>query len=534
MSKWFEKIAPTVQHFAHSLTETDRPIPFAYSQSSRMTVRLTLSSNRRIACFKKGGAMIPSRPLLMKYLAKLFDLGALTASIVIALIVFSSPKGQTVTDLMAMKIKLGNCLAFAFLLVVWHNLFILSRLYLSKRLTTKRAQMLEVCKATSVAAVFLFLFAKAFHLAIAQMEFAAVFWVSTTTLMIAGRLATGWVLMAVRSRGRNNRFILIVGTNGRAIEFAQEVARRPELGYKIVGFVDDDWEGIQAFHDTGNTRCCTFAGLAEFLRMNVVDEAAIYLPLRSYYEHAADLVTLCEQHGILIRFDSQVFTLRVPKSRTQNLEENTQSLGPLDPVEAASAVVKRVVDCLASLALLVICTPLFVVVGALVKLTSPGPVFFCQTRVGRNKRLFTIYKFRTMVANAEQLQDKLLTMNEMTGPVFKIQTDPRVTPLGRILRKTSIDELPQLFNVLKGEMSLVGPRAMSLRDYKLFDQDWQRRRFSVKPGITCLWQIHGRNSVPFEKWMELDMQYIDKWSLWLDLKILLQTVPAVVRGTGAA
>jgi lipopolysaccharide/colanic/teichoic acid biosynthesis glycosyltransferase len=154
--------------------------------------------------------------------------------------------------------------------------------------------------------------------------------------------------------------------------------------------------------------------------------------------------------------------------------------------------------------------------------------------VGRNKRLFSIYKFRTMVANAEQLQDKLLTMNEMTGPVFKIQADPRVTPLGRFLRKTSIDELPQLFNVLKGEMSLVGPRAMSLRDYKLFDQDWQRRRFSVKPGITCLWQVHGRNSVPFEKWMELDMQYIDKWSLWLDLKILLQTVPAVVRGTGAA
>jgi lipopolysaccharide/colanic/teichoic acid biosynthesis glycosyltransferase len=154
--------------------------------------------------------------------------------------------------------------------------------------------------------------------------------------------------------------------------------------------------------------------------------------------------------------------------------------------------------------------------------------------MGLNKRQFTIYKFRTMFSDAEQLQDRLLSMNEMTGPVFKINQDPRVTPLGRVLRKTSIDELPQLFNVLKGNMSLVGPRAMSLRDYKLFDQDWQRRRFSVKPGITCLWQIQGRNSVPFEKWMELDMQYIDKWSLWLDFKILVQTVPAVLRGTGAA
>jgi len=144
-----------------------------------------------------------------------------------------------------------------------------------------------------------------------------------------------------------------------------------------------------------------------------------------------------------------------------------------------------------------------------------------------------MYKFRTMIANAEQTQNQLLSMNEMSGPAFKMRHDPRITPLGRILRKTSIDELPQLFNVLLGDMSLVGPRAMSLRDYQLFDQDWQRRRFSVKPGITCLWQVKGRSSIPFEKWMELDMEYIDKWSLWLDFKILAQTLPAVVRGTGA-
>ena len=139
-----------------------------------------------------------------------------------------------------------------------------------------------------------------------------------------------------------------------------------------------------------------------------------------------------------------------------------------------------------------------------------------------------------MFTNAEQIQDELLSLNEMTGPVFKIKKDPRVTAFGSVLRRTSIDELPQLLNVLNGDMSLVGPRAMSLRDYQLFNQDWQRRRFSVKPGITCLWQINGRNSVPFDKWMELDMQYIDKWSLWLDFKILARTVPAVLRGTGAA
>jgi lipopolysaccharide/colanic/teichoic acid biosynthesis glycosyltransferase len=145
-----------------------------------------------------------------------------------------------------------------------------------------------------------------------------------------------------------------------------------------------------------------------------------------------------------------------------------------------------------------------------------------------------MYKFRTMVLRAEEMQEQLASLNEMSGPAFKMKHDPRVTTIGRILRKTSIDELPQLFNVFMGQMSLVGPRAMSLRDYQLFENDWQRRRFSVKPGITCLWQVNGRNSIPFEKWMELDMQYIDKWSLWLDMKILAQTVPAVIRGSGAA
>jgi exopolysaccharide biosynthesis polyprenyl glycosylphosphotransferase len=479
--------------------------------------------------------MIFNRRQLMKRLARLFDLGALVASFVVATILaHSSPVGMTVAGFLAVRITLANCLLFMLLLIVWHNLFVFCGLYVSKRLTRRRAEIYEICKATVLASVFLLISSKIFRIGMVTTTFVTVFGASCACMMVSGRLAARAVLLVLRRHGKNIRFLLVVGTNARAIEFARQIAERPELGYNILGFVDDDWQGIQSFEQTGLTRCCTFDGLAQFLRGNVVDEAAIYLPLRSYYEHAAQLVSVCEQHGIVLRLDSQIFNLRVFNSHPPNLDDSSEFAPAVRSGEIWPAFVKRVMDFSLSLLLLIVLAPFLVIVAALVALSSAGPVFFRQTRVGLNKRQFRIYKFRTMVAHAEQVQDQLLSMNEMTGPVFKIKKDPRVTPLGRLLRKTSIDELPQLFNVLKGDMSLVGPRAMSLRDYNLFDQDWQRRRFSVKPGITCLWQIHGRSSIPFEKWMELDMQYIDKWSLWLDVKILARTVPAVLRGTGAA
>jgi exopolysaccharide biosynthesis polyprenyl glycosylphosphotransferase len=479
--------------------------------------------------------MHPIRRQFLKHSAKIYDLCALACSLVFASVVgHSLPKGFNLTWLLALRVSLGNSLLFAALLVTWHYLLVLCGVYASKRMVRRRTEILEVVKATLLASALLFFAAKEFHIKIVTLPVVVFFGISSACVMVLGRIVVRSFLLALRRRGRNSRFLLIVGTNERAIEFARRITDRPEFGYKIVGFVDDDWAGTQCFEASGHIRCCDFAGLADFLRHNVVDEAAIYLPLRSYYEHSAQLVSLCERHGIGIRFDLQVFNLRAVNSRVQDLDENFQAITVPGPQKIMPAIAKRMMDCAFSLLLLVLFAPLFFVVAVFVKLTSPGPVFFRQTRVGLNKRQFSIYKFRTMIANAEQLQDQLLSMNEMSGPAFKMQKDPRITPLGRILRRTSIDELPQLMNVLTGDMSLVGPRAMSLRDYKLFDQDWHRRRFSVKPGITCLWQICGRNSIPFEQWMELDLQYIDKWSLWLDLKILAQTVPAVLRGTGAA
>jgi lipopolysaccharide/colanic/teichoic acid biosynthesis glycosyltransferase len=187
-----------------------------------------------------------------------------------------------------------------------------------------------------------------------------------------------------------------------------------------------------------------------------------------------------------------------------------------------------------SVALIFLLMPLLAAVALLIRLTSNGPVLFRQERLGLNKRRFQIYKFRTMVADAEERMAELEQYNEASGPVFKIKNDPRITPLGKILRRTSIDELPQLFNVLKGDMSMVGPRPLPVRDYEGFSEDWQRRRFSIQPGLTCLWQINGRSSIGFDDWMKLDIQYMDEWSLWLDVKILARTIPAVLKGSGAA
>jgi exopolysaccharide biosynthesis polyprenyl glycosylphosphotransferase len=477
--------------------------------------------------------MISNKWRLLKHAARLFDMCALIAAFLFAtFVLLSSPHGMSLSGFMALRIKLGNCLLFALLLASWHNLFVLCGLYVSKRLTRRSTEIYGVCKATFLASAFLLVMAKTLGIKMVSLPFVLIFFIACSFLMGSGRIVARTLLVALRSRGRNSRFVLIVGTNERAIAFAESIHVRPEIGYQIVGFVDDDWPGIQRFEATGHARCCDFLGLADFLRHNVVDEAAIYLPLRSYYEHAAQLVSVCEHHGIAIRVDSQVFNLRSQDPSSLHIDQHSEAV--VNSAQSGPALIKRLIDCVISLVALLVLAPVFLTIGLLVKFTSDGPILFRQTRVGLNKRMFNIYKFRTMFADAEKVQDALLTLNEMTGPVFKIKQDPRVTPLGRILRKTSLDELPQLYNVLKGEMSLVGPRAMSLRDYQLFDTDWHRRRFSVKPGITCLWQIAGRNSVPFEQWMELDLQYIDKWSLWLDLKILAQTVPAVLRGTGAA
>jgi exopolysaccharide biosynthesis polyprenyl glycosylphosphotransferase len=368
----------------------------------------------------------------------------------------------------------------------------------------------------------------------ATSSFIVVFWVLSTVMMVATRLAIWYFLQAVRRQGRNLRHILIIGSNPRAIAFADCLSSKSELGYRILGFVDNDWPGLDEFRRTKQTLSCDFDELAEFLRQNVVDEVAMYLPMRSFYNRTSRVVALCEQHGIALRFDPDVFNLKVARYQAVDVEGRPHITARIYCPDGWGGLVKRVIDIAVSTLLLGLLGPFFTLVAVVIKMTSEGPVFFLQERVGFNKRKFKIYKFRTMVVNAEKMLVDLEKFNEVTGPVFKIKKDPRMTSVGSFLRRTSIDELPQLLNVLKGDMSLVGPRPLPVRDYKGFSEDWQRRRFSIRPGITCLWQVTGRSSISFDQWMKLDLQYMDEWSLWLDLKILARTIPAVLKGSGAA
>jgi len=465
---------------------------------------------------------------------KIFDLAIMVFAFTLAAVLaLGHSRTLSITDFFSMRIKVENFLIFLGLLFFWQNLFSIFGLYHSHRFSSRSAEALDIVKATSLGTLLLGGAALLFHIRMATLSCLVLFLVISTGMLVCSRLVLRVVLTRTRLHGRNLRNVLIVGTNRRAVAFARKLESTPELGYRVLGFADRDWPAIGEFHESSYPFACELDDLPEFLRKNVVDEVVIALPIRSFHDDAARVAALCEEQGILVRVLSNIFNLKLARSRAEEVHGDSMITHYTGAVDGWPVVVKRVLDFIIAFAALMVLSPLLLLVAALIKLTSPGPIFFLQNRIGHNKRRFAICKFRTMVVAAEEKLKQLEHLNEVSGPVFKIKNDPRITPLGRFLRKTSIDELPQLFNVLKGDMSLVGPRPLPLRDYEGFSEDWHRRRFSVRPGITCLWQVNGRNAIAFDRWMELDMQYIDKWSLWLDLKILAKTIPAVLRGSGA-
>jgi len=469
---------------------------------------------------------------------KLFELFLLLVSLGIATLPILLRVGPvSFAQFFSMRVQLQNLIAFFGLLCVWHLIFSMLGLYDSKRLASRRIEALDLLKATSLCAIALALGAFLFGFRVVTPGFVADFWAISTITIVSTRMVLRTWLRRFRAQGHNLRNMLVVGSNRRAIQFAKTIQSRPDLGYRIIGFADSPWVGLEELKKHGFTLVSDLDNLPSFLRHSVVDEVALALPIRSFHPNSARVAELCERQGIMLRVLSDLFDLKTARARADELGGSTIITHYVGVAEGWPLTVKRILDFVVSLALLLLISPLLLVTAIMIKLTSPGPVFFVQKRVGYNKHPFYIYKFRTMIVDAEQKLREIEHLNEVTGPVFKIRNDPRLTPIGKFLRRTSIDELPQLFNVLLGDMSLVGPRPLQVRDYDLFTrdgEDWQRCRFSVRPGITCLWQVNGRSSMPFHEWMELDLQYVQRWSLWLDFEILARTIPAVLKGSGAA
>jgi len=321
--------------------------------------------------------------------------------------------------------------------------------------------------------------------------------------------------------------IVLIGCGPLARETARDLGSRAH----VKGAFSLRREPVRA--DLGVPHLGRTEELGDYLTMNPIDEVYIAADVRRHHDALQAVVLVCERLGVPFAVPAHVFRLGRALPRHPRGVADGYTHYSLTLPRPFQDVCKRAADILLSGTALIALTPLFLAVAAAIKLTSKGPVFFKQIRVGLRGRLFDMYKFRSMVIDAEQQLDTLLKHNEQTGPTFKMRRDPRITPIGRLLRAYSIDELPQLVNVLRGEMSIVGPRPPVPREVAQY-QPWQRRRLSVRPGLTCLWQVQGRNEIGFDEWMMLDLQYVDHWSFSKDVELIGRTVPVVVTGRGAS
>lgn len=464
------------------------------------------------------------------------DVLLMVVTLGVSLFLFSySDRLRDPLQFFSLKIKVINFVVFAILVLAYIAIFDFFNLYDQRRLGSRWWEWLDVGKAVTVSALFLAAVSFIGERGNVNQKVLLSFWLSCTGFTLIVRTLLREILVLMRNKGYNLRHIVIVGSGARALTLAKKLTSNPDFGYRLLGFIDDNFEVDSNHPIPPDLRLCSLDQFDDFIENNVVDEVYTALPIKSYYQKIHHIARICEEQGITVRVPSDWFDLKIARSSTFDLDGiPIVSIATGSYAHARYTWMKRLLDLVLSSVVLIIFSPILLIIAIIIKLSSHGSVFFQQERVGYNKRIFKMLKFRTMVENAETLQPQYEHMNELTGPAFKIKNDPRITRIGRLLRKTSLDELPQLINVLKGEMSIVGPRPLPLRDVAGFDRRWHRRRFSVRPGLTCLWQINGRNDIGFEDWMKLDLQYIDQWSLGLDLKILAKTVPAVIRGEGAS
>ncbi len=437
------------------------------------------------------------------------------------------------TQFLALRVTVKNGLLLFFLLSGWAALLKISRVYKIEQYRSVRrgiAYHLVACAFAVPLAMSFPLLSKSHAVSYSTIAW---YWLGLSVMGVWGRLAASFLMRRLPVLATWRRNILILGSGPRAARLSSEIEGFDDPSNRVIGFMDRElyqptFESVKSRYLAG------LDGLERFLMQQVVDEVLIALPIRSRYDDIQKSIEICERVGVKVHYLSDFFHASIGRTEPMievRLPMVSHKMAHDDP---GARLGKRMLDITGALTGIVLFSPLMLIAAVGIKLTTRGPSFlFCQERFGMNKRIFRMFKFRTMVTNAEALQGTLESLNEARGPVFKIREDPRVTRFGRFLRKTSIDELPQFFNVLSGDMSLVGPRPLPRRDVSRFSQPWLMRRFSVKPGLTCLWQVSGRSNTSFENWIAQDLEYIDKWSFALDFKILARTLPAVMRGSGA-
>lgn len=356
--------------------------------------------------------------------------------------------------------------------------------------------------------------------------------------MILFRLAARRLSGTLRAALAGYRNFLLVGSTPEALEIARTIEASENQGQRLAGFAQVAPPGAapgRGIDQSGLRRTYPVYGLAqlpELLRQHVIDEV-IFAVAKDELDRLEEAFLACEEEGVRARLLLTFFPHVISKVSLERLGEMPLLTFSATPENEYLLLLKRLADFTLALALLLVLSPLFLLLALLIKLTSRGPVFYRQTRCGLGGRRFTVAKFRSMRPDADLQREELAALNELDGPAFKIANDPRCTAIGRFMRKFSLDELPQLFNILKGDMSFVGPRPPLPEEVERYEP-WQRRRLRMQPGLTCLWALEGRNRLSFRRWMELDLEYIDHWSPSLDWKILLKTIPVVLLGRGAS
>ena len=472
------------------------------------------------------------RPKYHQRLAQLADGLTTAASFVLAYFIWNNLRINTNLGVgQAISLDWNDLLKIIGFSLIWVIIFNKLKTYAYQRFTSLHREISLVFK-TTVLGIFIFFTAIfLFRFKYIPRAYVFIFAIINFIFLVTEKLILFNIARIIRKKGKDRKNILVVGNGDKATKFVQTVENNMGWGLDIIGFLSNKKNEIgQTLF--GKKILGTFSDIIDVLHNKIIDEVIICVSFEDFAV-IREILEVCEKEGVQVRLSSDFFGYLV-KGVTVDYIHNIPIVSVYTvPYDEWTLYIKRLMDICISAVLLLALSPLFFLIAFLIKLTSDGPIFYEWNVVGLNKKPFKSWKFRTMVSNADEQKENLKDMNEMKGPVFKIKRDPRITKIGRLLRKYSLDELPQLWSVLKGDMSLVGPRPSFPYELKRFES-WHRRKLSIKPGITCLWQIKGRNKInDFDEWAKLDLEYIDNWSIWLDLKILLMTIPVVLTGRGA-